>query len=259
MIGKTYSKRQNTSRHPCRSRARAPGACRRELGAAWEAAKASLKALIAATKDRNRLEIFKTHNANLDQIQKDLEDYLETKRMAFPRFYFLSNDELLEILSQTKDPLAVQQHLSKCFENIAKLEFQPDLQMTAMISGEGETVKFTKGLYPKGGVEFWMTDVLNEMKTTTRQKIIDSTEDYRNTERGEWVLKWPGATLIAVCTIFWSLEVEENLNAKGNQGMHEYYEKSHAQLMQLTLIVSSAGVTRRLGKTGTATGRHCKG
>jgi len=51
----------------------------------------------------------------------------------------------LYFLSQTKDPLAVQQHLSECFENIAKLEFQPDLQMTTMISGEGEAVKCTKG------------------------------------------------------------------------------------------------------------------
>ena len=187
---------------------------------------------------------FTEGNQMLEMVQKGLTEYLETKRGAFARFYFLSNDELLEILSQTKDPLAVQQHLSKCFENIAKLEFQPDLQMTAMISGEGETVKFTKGLYPKGGVEYWMTDVLNEMKNTTRQCIIDACADYRITERGEWVLKWPGATLIAVCTVFWSLEVEEYLNAKGNQGMHEYYDKAHEQLMQLTLIVSGSGVTK---------------
>ena len=58
----------------------------------------------------------------MESVRKALEDFLETKRQIFPRFYFISNDMLLEILGQSKNPQAVQPHLKNCFDNIRQLE-----------------------------------------------------------------------------------------------------------------------------------------
>jgi dynein heavy chain len=45
---------------------------------------------------------FLRYNEQMDRIQKSLEVYLEEKRTEFPRFYFISNDELLQLLAEQK-------------------------------------------------------------------------------------------------------------------------------------------------------------
>ncbi|XP_063674391.1 dynein axonemal heavy chain 1-like isoform X3 [Bolinopsis microptera] len=188
--------------------------------------------------DARLLENFRECNKLLEQVQKGLSEYLETKRASFPRFYFLSDDELLEILSQTKDPTAVQPHLRKCFEAIAKLTFQEDLKITAMHSMDGESVPFSETLYPTGNVEDWLLEVERVMRQSILESVKLSVEDYpRNnpqTARTEWVLNWPGQVVIAGCQIFWTKEVTEAIEGNDLPG---YYDKLMDQLADLVNLV----------------------
>jgi dynein heavy chain len=119
-------------------------------------------------------------NKNLEIVQKGLSEYLERKRSNFARFYFLSDDDLLEILSQTKEVRRVRSHLRKVFEAIADLEFRADDSMIAMMSVEGEKIDFIKKVDPVGkNVEFWMGDVERQMLASVRHEFEQGLIDYK--------------------------------------------------------------------------------
>ena len=60
----------------------------------------------------------------LSLCEKALAEYLETKRLAFPRFYFSSSNDLLDILSNGNQPIKVSKHLTKLFDSMAKLHLR---------------------------------------------------------------------------------------------------------------------------------------
>uniref|UniRef100_A0A8D0TSX2 Dynein axonemal heavy chain 3 n=1 Tax=Sus scrofa TaxID=9823 RepID=A0A8D0TSX2_PIG len=207
------------------------------------------RVLMAADQPR-MAERLQEANLLLEDIQKGLNDYLEKKRLFFPRFFFLSNDELLEILSETKDPLRVQPHLKKCFEGIAKLEFTYNLEIVGMISSEKEVVPFKQKIYPaqaKGMVEKWLQQVEQMMLASMREVIRLGIEAYAQVPRNQWVLQWPGQVVICVSSIFWTQEVSQALVEKT---LPDFLKKSNDQIAQIVQLVRgklSSGARLTLG------------
>ncbi|XP_066465573.1 dynein axonemal heavy chain 3 [Tiliqua scincoides] len=206
--------------------------------------------VLVATEQPKMLDRLQEANMLLEDIQKGLNTYLEKKRLFFPRFFFLSNDELLEILSETKDPLRVQPHLKKCFEGIAKLEFTENLEIIGMISSEKETVPFIKKIFPahaKGMVEKWLLQVEEVMLASIRQVIENSIGGYHQVPRNQWVLQWPGQIVICGSSIFWTKEVAEAIHEKT---LPAFLEKSNKQIGEIVELVRgklSSGARLTLG------------
>eukprot|EP00741_Cyanophora_paradoxa_P000409 tig00000404_g400.t1 len=194
-----------------------------------------------ATTAKGLLETFQSHNGKLDKIQKSLEDYLETKRKAFPRFYFLSNDELLEILAQTKNPQAVQPHLRKCFDNIYKLDFGDDpksIDIFHMLSGEGEKVQLGKNLKARGNIEDWLSQVEKSMFESLKRRMKQAVQDYPKRPREEWIREHPAQCVVSVGMVYWCQGIADAFASSDPMAaMQEFYDLNVQQLTKLAELV----------------------
>ncbi|XP_014680873.1 PREDICTED: dynein heavy chain 2, axonemal-like [Priapulus caudatus] len=173
------------------------------------------------------LEQLTNMNAKLEDIQKSLDMYLETKRQIFPRFYFLSNDDLLEILGQSKNPSAVQTHLKKCFDNIKSLKMgkvsssiTQKFEASGMYSADGEFVDFVQPVLLEGAVEVWLCDVERTMRWTLKEQLKQTRLALKKniSKRDKWVKDWPGQLCITASQVQWTTDCTKALALTKERG-----------------------------------------
>ncbi|PHJ24428.1 dynein heavy chain family protein, partial [Cystoisospora suis] len=180
----------------------------------------------------NRLQDLKGLSVELDRCQRSLSDYLDTKRIAFPRFCFISDDELLSVLGSS-NPAAVQQLMLKLFDNCKTLI----IEVLGMISEEGESFRFHETVTAEGPAEEWMRKVDDAMKNTLQRITKDGVYHYAYKPRTQWVMDQLGMVTCVGSQIWWTWRVEDAFDqvAKGNK--HAVKEEAAKQTQQLNDLI----------------------
>ena len=104
----------------------------------------------------------------------------QEKRSIFPRFYFIGDDDLLEILGQATNPTVIQSHLKKLFAGIHSVQFdEANQHILAMRSLDGELVLLAKKIRITTSVEEWLKELAKEMISTLQQLLNQALQESR--------------------------------------------------------------------------------
>jgi dynein heavy chain len=190
-------------------------------------------------------------NESLEKIQKSLDVYLEKKRYAFARFYFINDATLLEILGGARDPMIIQPHLKKMFPGISNLTMEPPAkdgrrEVTAMNSFSGEIMAFSPSIITDMLPETWLLNVEKCMKVSVRKGILTTLALMKSMKKDRWIHDCPKQTLPVACQISWCNEIEKALTATekgtGKNGLKAFKKKMMLVIQKYTDLCQTASV-----------------
>lgn len=129
--------------------------------------------------------------------------------------------------------------MSKCFEGIHTLKFNEDLEVLAMTSTEDEEVPLIEIISTsaaRGQVEKWLIELETIMLKSVRHVVEQAILAFPTKPRVDWVLDWPGQTILCVGKTYWTLRIEEAMQ-DGVEGMTGYLNQCRAELTDIIVLV----------------------
>lgn len=171
----------------------------------------------------------------LNKIQKALGEYLEKERVSFPRFYFVGDEDLLEMIGDSNDTLRIAKHFKKMFAGLCGLVMEDESVISGFTSKEGEAVKLKKGisLAKTPRINDWLALLEGGMKSTLAELLAEAVDRYTPIFESETVdrdaLKlfmdeFPSQVVVLATQVVWTTAVDKSL-AMGGQSLHVLFER----------------------------------
>lgn len=150
----------------------------------------------------------------LDQLgrcQNSLDNFLMEKRNKFPRFLFLSDDDLLEVVGQSSKEQVIQAHLKKLFAGIHQIEMDDsESNIVAMLSASGERVALNRPVQIKNRpVEEWLNEIVIRMQSTLKELLVNCL----NEKQAPDPLNYPSQILCLAANINFTTKCEQAIGS----------------------------------------------
>eukprot|EP00516_Mucochytrium_quahogii_P000925 CAMPEP_0203746968 /NCGR_PEP_ID=MMETSP0098-20131031/2236_1 /ASSEMBLY_ACC=CAM_ASM_000208 /TAXON_ID=96639 /ORGANISM=" , Strain NY0313808BC1" /LENGTH=4160 /DNA_ID=CAMNT_0050635227 /DNA_START=190 /DNA_END=12669 /DNA_ORIENTATION=+ len=222
---------------------------------------AATKSVLKACNKGNLLPTLEEINQQLEKCKKSLVDFLDTKRTLFPRFYFTSEADLLDILSNGSSPAKIMKHITKVFLATKTFELDSNFNATHWVSSVGQEMGVFNPPVPlQGKVEQYLEDALEGCKASMLHNFQQSLHRYETQQRCDWLLNKNGENMptdlaqisLLVAGGCYVSEVEQVFTAikGGNKdALKDYHAKQKQQLadlIQLTLQKLDKGDRQRV-------------
>ncbi|KAI1763634.1 cytoplasmic dynein heavy chain [Hypoxylon sp. FL1150] len=178
----------------------------------------------------------------LNKIQKALGEYLEKERVSFPRFYFVGDEDLLEMIGNSNDTLRIAKHFKKMFAGLTGLVMDDESIISGFTSKEGEVVRLKKEIslakVPK--INDWLALLENGMKATLAELLAEAVEAYTpifesdeidQSAMNNFMTNFPSQIVVLATQVVWTTAVEQSLN-NGGTTLQSLYERE-VQVLRL--------------------------
>ncbi|KAJ9445971.1 Dynein beta chain [Diplonema papillatum] len=171
----------------------------------------------------------------LRQCEKALADYLESKKRLFPRFFFLADADLVDILSKGSQPKEIMTHMSKIVDAVDTFNFLPDRPSTVhgIVSIQGEKVPLAYEYTCQGAVEDWLSGCIDVVRASIKAKIDEANSSYMEQPRISWIFNCCCQAVIVASRLQFTWETNSAF-AQLEDG-NELAMKDHMQLQQKQL------------------------